>query len=257
MHDEGYSAGMDRDRYSSIAHAGMVYCNPISRSKAERMIELMELRPGEAVIDIGCGKAELLIRLAERWRAMGVGVDRSERFSEGARRRIVERGVGDLVSVHTGDAGEFLKLNPGPYRAAACVGSTHAMGMLGPAIEGLVRLVEPGGWVLVGEGYWKASPSKAYLEALGAAEGDYQSHAGTLELIIESGLVPVHACTASEDDWDEYEWGYTRGIEMHIAAHPEDPDAEAMLARARGWRDIVARWGRDTLGFGLYLARRP
>ncbi|MCC6677163.1 MAG: methyltransferase domain-containing protein [Phycisphaerales bacterium] len=248
---------MDRDRYSSIAHAGMAYCNPISRVKAERMIELMELRPGETAIDIGCGKAELLIRLAERWRARGVGVDRSERFTEEARLRTAERGVADRVSVHTGDAEEFLKSSPGPYRAAVCVGSTHAVGSLGPAIERLARLVESGGWMLVGEGYWRVPPEKAYLEALGAAEGDYQTHAGNLGLIIGAGLVPLHACTASDDDWDEYEWGYARGIEKHVAEHPDDPDAEAMLARARGWRDIVARWGRDTLGFGLYLARVP
>ena len=29
-----------------------------------------------------------------------------------------------------------------------------------------------------------------------------------------------------------------------------------MLARARGWHEIVERWGRETLGFGLYVARR-
>jgi len=30
-----------------------------------------------------------------------------------------------------------------------------------------------------------------------------------------------------------------------------------MLERIRRWRDGYLRWGRDTLGFGLYLFYRP
>jgi hypothetical protein len=29
-----------------------------------------------------------------------------------------------------------------------------------------------------------------------------------------------------------------------------------MLERIRGWRETYRRWGRDTLGFGLYLFRQ-
>ncbi len=39
--------------------------------------------------------------------------------------------------------------------------------------------------------------------------------------------------------------------------HPDDPDAPAMLDRIRRWRDGYLRWGRDTMGFALYLHRVP
>lgn len=246
---------MDRDRFSFIAHSGVSHCNPISWAKAERVIDLMALRPGDRVLDIGCGKAELLIRLAERWGTSGVGVDQSERFTAEGRRQAEKRGVARLVSIHTEDAGPFIQANPGPYRAAACVGSTHAIGGLGPAVKKMKELVGPGGLVVVAEGYWRAAPPAEYLAALGAEESDYLTHAGNIDVLIRAGLNPLHACTASVDDWDEYEWAYARGIEDHVAANPDDPDAAAMLERSRGWRDIVARWGRETLGFGLYLAR--
>lgn len=235
----------------------MAYCNPISRAKAERVIGLMELAPGDRVLDVGCGKAELLIRLAERWGAVGEGVDRSERFLEEARLRIAERRVADRVRVHLGDAGPWLGANPGPYRAAACIGSSHALGGFAATIERLARAVEAGGWIVIGEGYWKSAPPEGYLRALGAEEGELGTHAENIDRLARAGLHPMHACTASVDEWDEYEWGYLRGIERHVESNPEDPDAEAMLARARGWRDIVARWGRDVLGFGVYLARVP
>ena len=35
------------------------------------------------------------------------------------------------------------------------------------------------------------------------------------------------------------------------------PDARAMLDRSRRWRDAYLRWGRDTMGFAVYLFYRP
>jgi hypothetical protein len=74
---------------------------------------------------------------------------------------------------------------------------------------------------------------------------------------IEAGLVPMHAATASPDEWDEYEWKYNRSIERYVRQQPDDPDAKAMLDRSRRWRDAYLRWGRDTLGFAVYLFYRP
>lgn len=249
---------MDRDRYSSIAHAGLAYCNPISHAKAEQLIDLLDLPKGAWVIDIGCGKAELLIRLVERYGVRAVGVDRSARFLDEARRRAQPRVPGPALSLHQADAAEFLDRDTGRrYAAALCIGSTHALGGLRQTLARLPRRVEPGGWVLLGDGYWKQPPPAEYLQALGASADDYLTHAGNLDLLVRAGLIPLHACTATQDEWDQYEWAYLRGIEAHAAAHPEDPDGPGMLDRARTWRDVVARWGRDTLGFGLYLAKVP
>jgi SAM-dependent methyltransferase len=235
----------------------MAYCNPLSTAKAEALIALMELHPGDRILDVGCGKAELLIRLAERWGASADGVDRSGPFLEEGRRRAAVRGVADRVRLHAADAGPWLEANPGPYHAAACIGSTHALGGLAPTLDRLKQVVGPGGWIAIGEGYWKSTPPKDYLDALGATESELDTHAGNIDRLARAGVIPMHAATATVDEWDDYEWGYLRGIERHVADHPEDPDAEAMLARARNWRDVVARWGRDVLGFGVYLARMP
>ena len=62
---------------------------------------------------------------------------------------------------------------------------------------------------------------------------------------------------ALDDEWDEYEWRYARPVETFVAENPDGPDAEEMLRKIRTWRDAYLRWGRDTLGFGLYLLRRP
>ena len=49
---------------------------------------------------------------------------------------------------------------------------------------------------------------------------------------------------------------YSRAIERYVAEQPDDADGPAMLERVRRWRDGYLRWGRDTLGFGVYLYYR-
>ena len=82
-------------------------------------------------------------------------------------------------------------------------------------------------------------------------------HRGNVQAGVEAGLIPMHATTANADEWDEYEWKYCRSIERYAREQPEDPDVPAMLERIRKWRDAYLRWGRDTLGFAVYLFYRP
>ncbi|MEK1832051.1 hypothetical protein AAAC51_33725 [Priestia megaterium] len=56
------------------------------------------------------------------------------------------------------------------FDVGICVGSTHALGSLELTLQSLKRNVKKGGFILVGEGYWKKKPSQAYLEALGGAD---------------------------------------------------------------------------------------
>ena len=66
------------DRASDVFHyAGLDYWGPMSAAKMERVIGYLPLERGARVLDIGCGKAELLLRLVERYGVEGIGVDRS------------------------------------------------------------------------------------------------------------------------------------------------------------------------------------
>ncbi|HEX4205805.1 MAG TPA: hypothetical protein VHZ51_16720 [Ktedonobacteraceae bacterium] len=47
-----------------------------------------------------------------------------------------------------------------------------------------------------------------------------------------------------------------RNIEHYAREMPEDPAVPGLLERIRSWRDLYLRWGRDTLGFGLYLFQK-
>lgn len=251
---------MDRDRFSFLAHADLDLCNPLPRGALDRACELAGVRRGHRVLDIGCGKAELLLRLAERYGARGEGVERSRYMHAAAVSRTAERAGGGLVMVHLGDAKEFVAtLEPASFDLTACIGSSHALGNAGVTLDTLKRLTRPGGGghVFLGEGYWKRPPSSEYLAALGAAESEMGTHAANVDLGVSKGLVPLFATTASDQDWDHYEWSYSRAIENFAGANPGDPDTPALLDRIRAWRRVYLEHGRDTLGFGLYLFRVP
>ena len=55
--------------------------NPLPVAKLDEVIEVLGLEAGARVIDLGCGKGELLRRLAARYEIRGMGVDHSRRCS--------------------------------------------------------------------------------------------------------------------------------------------------------------------------------
>jgi ubiquinone/menaquinone biosynthesis C-methylase UbiE len=68
---------MDLWKFFDITHRHHRLCNPTSIEKLDELCGLFGLPPGARVLDIACGKAELLVRLAERFGIAGVGVDLS------------------------------------------------------------------------------------------------------------------------------------------------------------------------------------
>lgn len=250
---------MDRDRFSSIAHSTHSICNPVSSVATDEAIQRLALGPSARVVDIGAGKGEMVARIAERTEATCIAVERSIRMAQSCRSRAAHLARGRVEIVET-DAGAWLASHKAsgaqPFDAALCIGSTHALGSFGATIAALHDLVRVGGSVVLGEGYWQCEPDSEYLAALGATRADYTTHQGNLDLISSMGLRVTWDTTASPADWAEYEWRYLWNVERFANDNPTDPDRDAMLARARGWHEIVERWGRSTLGFGLYVARR-
>ncbi len=58
-------------------------------------------------------------------------------------------------------------------------------------------------------------------------------------------------------DWDRYTGLQIRAAERFAVAHPDDPDLPDLLSRARRDFDAYLRWGRDSLGWCIYLFRTP
>jgi SAM-dependent methyltransferase len=247
--------------YTFVAHRGLPFANPFSEASMERAVEVLALAPGAAVADFGAGSCELAVRLAERCQARVAAVELSKRMAALAREkvhaRLVSKGLPGGVTVHEGDAGTFrTTMEPGSFDLTVCIGSTHALGGLEKTVKTLRRLTRAGGQVLIGEGFWRRRPPRAYLETTGMHAEEFLSYTGTVELALGEQLTPIWSITASEREWDEYEWAHGRNIEEYAAGRGVDNQIPLeMLRRSRRWRQAYWRWGRRTLGFGLFLYR--
>lgn len=237
-------------------YRSQVFNNPVSTAKLDRVIGMVGLQPGHQVLDVGAGTCELLIRLVERFRVAATAVELDGPAIAEARRRAQGRIPPDSITFLVDDARQAVPaLAAGAFDLGICIGATHALGGLGQTLQELRRCVRPGGHLVIGEGYWKQKPGPEYLAALGATESELQSHHHNVKAAEQLGLVPLWAYTASDEDWDEFEWTYSGTVERYCHEYPEDPECEAMLTRIRTWRSTYLQWGRDTLGFGLYLFR--
>jgi SAM-dependent methyltransferase len=243
---------LTHEKFTTIAHRDHVICNPIGSEKIDRVVGLLDLPALARVLEVGCGKAELLVRLAERYDCTAVGIDLNSTFLTEARARAFDRGVGGHIELIQDDAAT-ARFPGAPFDAAMCVGATHAFGGYIPTLKRLKGLVKPGGKIVLGEGYWIQRPDVGYLKALGAKQGDFTDHAGNVEAGLAEGMIYLYSVVASTDDFDQYEGLYNHSVESWCLENPNDLDTEAARERIRAWRDAYLKWGRGTLGFGVYL----
>jgi ubiquinone/menaquinone biosynthesis C-methylase UbiE len=247
---------MNSDKYSAIGHTGMVYWNPVSADLLQSWLPQFELIRSSRVLDVGCGRAELLLHVLERYSCHAIGVERSPIAIELAHQQKTLRFPQARLDLQCKNflAQEYPAQS---FDLAVCIGSSQAMGDYRQALRTFARLVKPGRLVLIGEGYWKKDPPRSYLEFLQCEKDDLLSHAGNQSLAQELGYEVLQSHFATAAEWIEYEDNYAANLRSYFEENPSDPEIAMMQERLRGWRAAYLKWGQATLGFGLYLLRAP
>jgi SAM-dependent methyltransferase len=247
----------DAAAYTAIGHRGMAICNPLASGQLDEVIAVIAgdgAAGAGTAVDVGCGKAELLIRLAGHG-CRGLGVDRNPALVAEARAAIAARCPGQVEIVEA-DAAAY-PLPPGGFAIAAALGASHALGGTAATLAALAAATRPGGHVVVGDGFWRRPPSLDELAALDAAPDEMTSLAALVAQVDAAGLEPIHVAVARDDDFDRYEWAHHRNLEAHARAHPDDPQAQRLWARRKAWRDAYLRAARHVVGFAVIAARKP
>ncbi len=241
---------------SAIAHAGLPFQNPLDDAKVDALVARLPLRPGDRVVDLGCGKAELLIRILERHDVTAIGIDVSPFFLAEAREQADRRVRAGRLELRREDASRS-GLAPGSFDLAVAVGAGGIWAGYERALRSVAALVRPRGYVLFGEGYWRRDPSAAYLRALGAERDELPDYEGLVAAAAATGLELVDALESREADWERYERRWAANGERWAAENANHPARDELLAWIANGRDRFERLGgRETLGFGLFLFRR-
>ena len=67
------------------------------------MLDMAKVKPGETVVDLGCGDGRILVAAAGKYKAKAVGVEISPKLVAEAKARIAKEGLTDQVQVLEGD----------------------------------------------------------------------------------------------------------------------------------------------------------
>ena len=223
--------------------------DPTSAEKIRLLGEYLRLDGSSRVLDLACGKAGPAIVLAEAFGCRVQGVELRPQFAEEARARVAERGPAARWCRSTRRRRDFL-LVPEAWDAALCLGAGFVWGHIGDAAAALVPAVRPGGFVAIGEPFWRVAAAR------GREDDGFVDLAATVERFPSSGLALTGLIAASEDDWDRYESLHWRALEEWLAANPDHPDAAAMRAQHLAARDNYLRSQRAQLGWAIFAGRK-
>jgi SAM-dependent methyltransferase len=248
---------VDTWKFYDITHREHLICNPTSEAKLGELVRLLRLPRGARAVDIACGKAEFLIRLAESYAISGIGVDVSPYCIRDAEGRKSERAPAADLTFIEADGAAFTREAAGGFDLASCIGASWIFHGHTGTLEALIGLTVPGGWVVVGEPYWRQEPSSEYLEASGEKREDFGTHVGNVQAGEELGLTLVHTIVSGEDDWDRYEGLQWYAAEEYARTNPEDPDIPELVGRVAKEKRLYLEWGRGVLGWAIYVFRRP
>jgi len=246
---------MDILKFYDVTHRYHEVCNPMSTAKLDELVGLLRLNPGSAVLDIACGKGELLTRLAERYKISGIGVDISPYCVTDAEQRLRERVPGAQIQILNMDGADY---SPDQlFDLAMCIGASWVYKGHRGTLSALTTMTKPDAPILVGEPFWLKDPDDAYLVAENLTRDMFGTHYENVLVGEDEGLLPLYTMVSNQDDWDRYETLQWYAAEKYARDNPDDPDVSEILTRVARGRTNYLHWGRDTLGWAMYLFRKP
>ena len=178
---------------------------------AARMARRLKVRPGDIVLDVGCGLGESSIFLAKHYDVRVVAVDLgipavtlSEKFSK--------RNWGAKVNALNLDIAEPLPFADGYFDAVFCMTSIHYFGVTTGFLKHLLQYMKKGGRFCVGNtcfdreipadqvpDIYRTTPPGSILDGWEGECSRYHSPAWWRRLFADSGIVKMIECLELED----------------------------------------------------------
>ena len=231
-------------------YALLAFNAPLSDERAARLVDGLGPWDGARVLDLGCGWAELLLRVLERAStAVGHGVDGDEAALARGRRAAQERGLADRVTLEQGD----LTAATDVADVVLSVASSHAWGNPADAPALLRMRVAPGGRLLLGDGFWRSPPTPELVEVF----GELPDLAGLVRRTEAAGFRVMGVGESSQDEWDDFESRWCAGRERILLADPAAPDSGALRTLVDEHRRLYLTGYRGVLGFAWLTLAVP
>jgi cyclopropane-fatty-acyl-phospholipid synthase len=231
------------------------------RAKLDLICRKLSLRPGQRLLDVGCGWASLALHAAQHYGIQVTGVTLSTEQAAHGRKWVADAGLTDEVDIRVQD---YRMVDDGPYDAIASVGMAEHVGRdsYREYAAALLKLLRPGGRLL------NHQISRRPL----ADEDTYRIDDFIDRYVFPDGeLVPV-GTTVSVLEQEGFEVRDVEALREHYAltlrqwvanleTHWKEAVALASPGRARVWRLYMAAsalsFEQNRIGVNQILAVRP
>lgn len=166
------------------------------RNKLDHICRKLRLKPGERLLDIGCGWGALICWAAEHYGVTAHGITLSQNQYDHAQRVIKQRGLEQKVSVELRDYRDLQ--GEAEYDKLVSVGMFEHVGLknLPTYFEIAQRLLKPGGLFLnhgitSDEGGWKKSVATEFINRYVFPDGQLET-VSTVQQIMEEARLEIH-----------------------------------------------------------------
>jgi cyclopropane fatty-acyl-phospholipid synthase-like methyltransferase len=245
-------------RYIEIAEAHQKFPVPLSAKNLSRLAAVCELHSGTRLLDLACGKGELLIQWAHTYEMQGTGVDEDETRISVAQMRADELEVWAQVQFVASEVADYPQ-SFHQYNIVSCLNATwlwdNQTAMLATMQDALKD--NTSGLVLLGETYWQREPTPEICAALGLEQNALPTLADLTDHFGDAGADVVDMLLATQDDWDEYTTQEWRACFNWLNTHPAHEDAEGLRAWLNANRRRYLRYEREYIGWGIFVLVLP
>ncbi|MET9854889.1 cyclopropane-fatty-acyl-phospholipid synthase family protein [Streptomyces sp. NPDC006450] len=230
------------------------------RDKLDLVCRKLALRPGDRLLDVGCGWGSMALHAAREYGVRVTGITLSREQAAYARKRVAEEGLADLVEIRVQD---YRDVKDGPYDAISSIGMAEHVGAerYRTYARSLYGLLRPGGRLLNHQIARRPEPD----------EESYRIDAFIDAYVFPDGELSPLGTTVGELERAGFEVRDVEALREHYAltlrawvARLEEHWAEAVRltspGRARVWRLYMAAsalaFEHNRLGVNQVLAVR-
>jgi SAM-dependent methyltransferase len=185
------------------------------------LYDLCHLGEAQEVLEVGCGIGVGAVYIARRYGCRVMAVDLSQKMLSWARKRVRREGVADRVTFRQADVCD-LPFEDGRFDAVIVESVLAFVADKRAAVQELIRVTKPGGYVGLNESYWTEQPPAEILA---------NSFYGSLEIVTEAEWRAIWEATPLKD--------------RTIQPRPLDAGQEVRdRVKWVGCRSILSAWGR-------------
>ena len=260
------------DFYSLVLGPSMVYScayfpdpaatlEDAQRDKLDLIARKLELKPGQRLLDVGCGWGSMAIHAARTYDVRVTGVTLSTEQAAYARKRIAEEGLTDRIEIRVQD---YRDVRDGPYDAISSIGMAEHVGAVqyGEYAADLYALLKPGGRLLnhqiarrpiADEGAYQVDE---FIDRYVFPDGELAPVGRTVNTLEEAGF--------EVRDLESLREHYALTLRHWVTRLEKNWDAALRMVtpgRARVWRLYMAAsalsFERNRIGVNQVLAVRP